>query len=224
MPTVTRLAGICPVCQGLFKVNAAHQMVHHGFVRPGDGSIHGDCFGVGWPAYQVSPAGCRAYRDYLSRIIDNTIEYQTALQENPPESIRVDNGFGRSREVVRGTREYDNALSHAIRQQEFKVQQLRSAQKEAMRLIAAWREAPLLEIDEEGLTPELKRERDARRDERAAQKAQRDAEKAARRERTERREAEKEAEKFEYLRLLQILASWPPSENRTLQARRLNRS
>jgi hypothetical protein len=56
MPT----EGTCPVCERAARVRA-EKIVHHGFQRPGRGHIVGDCFGVGAPPYEVSPAGTRTY-------------------------------------------------------------------------------------------------------------------------------------------------------------------
>lgn len=62
----TRYIGFCPVCEGHFKCQAEHgryYLVHHGYKRPGDGFIIGDCFGVGREPHEVSPELARDYRD-----------------------------------------------------------------------------------------------------------------------------------------------------------------
>lgn len=56
--------GHCPVCEGEFKVRAG-KLVHHGYERPGDGMIHGDCFAVGYEPYERSPKGCEDYKAEL---------------------------------------------------------------------------------------------------------------------------------------------------------------
>lgn len=55
--------GTCACCTKPFKVKPEHgdRIVNHGFTRPGDGRIYGQCPGVDWPAYQVSADGCRHY-------------------------------------------------------------------------------------------------------------------------------------------------------------------
>ena len=53
--------GTCPVCEGNFKRDGKGGMVHHGYQRPGDGFIHGDCFAVGYQPWEISPAGAMAY-------------------------------------------------------------------------------------------------------------------------------------------------------------------
>lgn len=46
--------GTCWDCWRNIKMDPSGRMVHHGFQRPGDGQIHGDCMGVGTVPYEVS--------------------------------------------------------------------------------------------------------------------------------------------------------------------------
>jgi len=48
------------------KLDEAGRMVHHGYKRPGDGAIYGDCWGVHWKPLEVSPDGSR---DYLEKAL-----------------------------------------------------------------------------------------------------------------------------------------------------------
>ena len=56
--------GICPCCFGdyIADKSTGAKMVHHGYERPGDGMIHGDCYGVGYAPYEVSCEGTKMYR------------------------------------------------------------------------------------------------------------------------------------------------------------------
>lgn len=48
--------GTCPICFGNFKmVNGL--IGHHGFKRPGDGMLHGTCFGVWLKPFELSSGG-----------------------------------------------------------------------------------------------------------------------------------------------------------------------
>jgi hypothetical protein len=62
----TRFIGTCPICEGTYKVRGG-AMVHHGFKRPGDGFIHGDCFAVGHPPYEVSCSITKTYRSSIEK-------------------------------------------------------------------------------------------------------------------------------------------------------------
>jgi len=61
--------GKCPVCGGDYKRTHGNKMVHHGYERPGDGYIHGDCYGVGYLPYEVSDEGCVAYKALLAPMV-----------------------------------------------------------------------------------------------------------------------------------------------------------
>lgn len=52
--------GTCPVCGGNFKRNGTG-IGHHGFKRPGDGMLHGACFGVNYLPWELSPIGAQEY-------------------------------------------------------------------------------------------------------------------------------------------------------------------
>lgn len=67
--TVERLLGTCPICEGTYKLHD-ERMVHHGFKRPGDGAIHGDCFAVGHPPYEVSCEITKVYRVAVQESLD----------------------------------------------------------------------------------------------------------------------------------------------------------
>lgn len=73
----TRYVGFCAACEGDFRLTDhaqdAHQhgqrvrhgdlvLVHHGFKRPGEGEIRGDCMCVAQVPYEVS---CEPLRPYL---------------------------------------------------------------------------------------------------------------------------------------------------------------
>lgn len=53
--------GICPCCFGDY-VATGDKMVHHGYERPGHGSIIGDCFGVNAKPFEIS---CERTQKYL---------------------------------------------------------------------------------------------------------------------------------------------------------------
>jgi chromosome segregation ATPase len=67
MPMATRFVGFCPCCEGTFKVQKG-LLVHHGYERPGDGYIHGDCFSVGRTPHETSPDTAKAYLEMLKGI------------------------------------------------------------------------------------------------------------------------------------------------------------
>jgi hypothetical protein len=60
-PVGDQLLGNCPVCNA-DQVTHDGRMVLHGYQRPGDGYIRGECFGVNHLAYNLSSEGCEAFR------------------------------------------------------------------------------------------------------------------------------------------------------------------
>lgn len=72
----TRYLGWCPVCERDIKVRDEH-LVHHGYLRPGDGVIHGDCFGVGYEPYELSTTCCEKF---LELVLDRVDMYTKNLR------------------------------------------------------------------------------------------------------------------------------------------------
>lgn len=66
--------GTCGVCGANVKRAANGGLVHHGFLRPGDGHIYGDCYGVGYQPWELSP---QAGKDFLANVIEREIQAAT---------------------------------------------------------------------------------------------------------------------------------------------------
>ncbi len=62
--------GTCPCCGMNVKMRDG-KLVLHGYRRPGDGSTHGQCFGVGYEPYERSTKGCEDYKALLFRHMAN---------------------------------------------------------------------------------------------------------------------------------------------------------
>lgn len=90
----TRYIGNCPCCEGDFKLNGG-KLVHHGYLRPGDGYIHGDCFSVGLTPHETSPDTAKAYLKALKNIEANLVR---ALEDLP----KVEMFLVEKRKVVDG--------------------------------------------------------------------------------------------------------------------------
>lgn len=181
----TRHIGKCPVCEGDFKlvqsevepnedVNSTHwRMVHHGYKRPGDGFIHGDCFAVGRQPYELS---CEATKDWRVQIVSMLerhrmflaalrsgatveLDHEFRLQlEGPlPAAIpRYYTGLYEVRSVVVRANENDPVFQRMWQQAvedniNSSVTRIRSLEVEVARcdrLIAAWVRKPVRTIEE----------------------------------------------------------------------------
>lgn len=67
-PSAKGDVGHCAVCARVQKLRKG-VMVQHGYTRPGRGYIVGPCFGVAYPPYEASNAGCLAYVERLEGLI-----------------------------------------------------------------------------------------------------------------------------------------------------------
>lgn len=62
-PRTREKTGSCPVCFSNIKITEGDQkIVLHGYRRPGTGTTHGSCFGVGYQAFELSEKGTEDYR------------------------------------------------------------------------------------------------------------------------------------------------------------------
>lgn len=221
----TRLVGTCPVCERHQKVTAGGAMVHHGFKRPGWGSIVGDCFGVGYQAYELSSDGCAAYRDALvewRRNAEDTLRrYEARPDEVTSYSQVRQKSFTYRRDNPEERHKYEDTLRALISQTRYSISAIDMSHKRMIELIANWAPAPLIEIDEEGLTPAKRGERDARRGERDAKRAEKDSKQAAFLAKRNERLARKSTALLFFFDEFERLAKQPPGAARDTYARDL---
>jgi hypothetical protein len=78
VPVGGQTIGTCAICLHA-QVVRNNVMVAHGYQRPGHGYIIGECFGVGYPAYETAPAACVAYIPHLQGIKTTSEAYLARL-------------------------------------------------------------------------------------------------------------------------------------------------
>jgi hypothetical protein len=187
--TVTRHVGFCALCERDIKLHGG-KLVHHGYQRPGDGYIHGDCPLVHAAPYEVTADTLVPYvqgwKDEAKRAGKRAADLKagriTTLERTEMQ------GYGRATKRVvivvdkatANSWDWDAALRMAVYAAE---QRKETALREAERLekwIAGWatRAFKAPRTVEEMANAE-KAVRDAAKAERAAAKAARDAKKAA---------------------------------------------
>jgi uncharacterized protein (DUF2164 family) len=185
--TVYRHVGNCQLCEGDFKLTSADRMVHHGYKRPGDGSIHGDCPAVDALPYEMSCELINSYVAGLRLQLEAANRYLVKLESGAVTYLTDSHiaGYKATRRVV--TVEFvagvsapycfDRALRDAKQHIENTIQNLESSIERCDKRIAAWEPVPTRIVSE--LVAKAQEEKDARKAERAAAKAVRDAKKAA---------------------------------------------
>lgn len=159
-PVKTRYVGTCPVCQKRHKL-LKDVMVHHGYQRPGHGSIVGDCFAVGYKPYEVSTNGCEEYKAYAKGIEVSLIEALANLESGNIRTLHVlrskPGTFGREMETVTLSADSENAKERADFDRELQSQITRTKsdikgwqfeQERMTRLINEWVEKPVITFEE----------------------------------------------------------------------------
>jgi hypothetical protein len=222
-----RLVGTCPVCERQQKVTPGGAMVHHGFQRPGVGHIIGDCFGVGYRAYELSSAGCVAYRKMLA---EWRTWQESALRDYESRPSQVESYsqvshktfiFRRDADDPEERRKYESTRERLIQQTLYTISELKRSDKRMVYLIEKWVPAPLLEIDEEGLTPAKREERATRKTERDTKRAEKEQARREHQKKKNERLARKATTLLFFFDEFERLARQPPSSARDAYARDL---
>jgi len=100
----------CQVCELSQCLTKDGVLVHHGYERPGDGWIHGDCFGVAhkpFPAYDALVLWHDAIEGELERSLQRAEDLLVAV--DLPYQYTEYLGGGRKRQAVRTLRVGDKA-------------------------------------------------------------------------------------------------------------------
>jgi len=173
----TRYVGNCPVCEGDFKLTPDGQrLVHHGYKRPGDGMIHGDCFAVDYEPYEVSDRGCREYKDAVQATKEGHESYLKRLEAGEVRKLTKEKSRGAYRlpEFVEVNGDSEDAGERADfeRLRGYKINEMKSritqCEQELARMdrrIAAWVKKPIKTWEEAAaeVAARTKAEREARR-------------------------------------------------------------
>lgn len=103
-PTATRYVGKCGVCEGDFKLthsskspsidSPGFKLVHHGYKRPGDGEIHGDCYAVGMAPYEISTEATEQYMQMVDHQLASQQQYLERLENGEITELRKQIGRG----------------------------------------------------------------------------------------------------------------------------------
>jgi hypothetical protein len=227
--TVTRHVGNCQLCEGDFKLTDDKRMVHHGYKRPGDGEIHGDCPAVGLPPYEIS---CEAIKAYVIRLRGSLQAVKARLAQIAAGEVtefekRGHKGYKHNMvwftvsysRFVTERFHFDTELHNMESHLKYEVSNLERDIKHREARIAAWVKKPTRTVEE--CTAAERSVKDAARAVRAAAKAERDAKKAATKAKMDALEARRKAVRDSYIERLTALAAQAPSEARNIEADKL---
>jgi hypothetical protein len=213
--TATRHVGNCQICEGDQKLHAGLRMVHHGYRRPGDGFIHGDCPGVDEEPYEVS---CALIATHKSALQVRLVHLRARLADI--QASRV-SWFFRGDRAGRALDEYAVGVTEPYRfaRGEGSIRQTEVTIARFTARIAAWRPQPVRTIEEMRRAAEL--ELAAKRAERDAAKAARAAKKAATAAKQAALAARRQTVVDGLVASLQALADQPASPERDAAAREI---
>jgi hypothetical protein len=163
----TRFLGSCQICEAEQKLHG-NKLVHHGYKRPGWGSIVGDCYGVHAAPYEVS---CDLLVKYLPLVQDqlgNVKNYLSRIQSGQVTYLTEERRVGMVEYVVGVTAFYafTNAVFNLADKLSYQVRQLEAEVTRIQKRIAVWKLAPVRTIEERAA--EEKAAKDVRAAERAA--------------------------------------------------------
>lgn len=156
----TRFIGTCGVCEREIKLSSSERdpgaqsssfrLVHHGYQRPGDGQIHGDCFGVGREPYEVSPAATSDFLElvlskmeraqiFLGRLQSGEITeiYKTTWSKAAPKLLTPADGW-----------EFKDEINSRISQTKTEIRSLEATAQRLEALVQHWRRVPVRPVEE----------------------------------------------------------------------------
>jgi hypothetical protein len=202
-PVATRYIGKCGVCEGDFKLTHSQKhpsvdspgfrLVHHGYKRPGDGEIHGDCYAVGMPPLEISTEPTEEYLAMVEKRLQMQRDYLARLEGGEIVELRKASQWDRGTGLPIGWKtltpadgyEFKDELRGTIRTVRYNIQNLEREAARLDRLIQGWVRLPVRTIEEEtekkqAAAAERQAKLQAARDVRQAKRDAIDQKKAAR--------------------------------------------
>lgn len=155
----TRAAGTwtCPACFGAYVAKPsglpasaevsrlADRMVLHGFKRPGWGHTVGQCFGVGYEPFEVSPLGTKHTLAMVERQLEASRERLAALRSGRVDTLRREfyagNGRYETEEIRRGSEHWDRTFRLAVANTESSIEHMERDARELAARITSWKPA-----------------------------------------------------------------------------------
>ncbi len=121
--------GSCPVCFQNVKITNGVKIVLHGYKRPGTGSAHGSCFGVGYPAFELNVKGSKDYLDNL----------RAGLMGAEAEVKKLKSGQVAELPFMPGDKDWEYVLKTTLDEAEDRVENLEGYVKAYGELVQKWK-------------------------------------------------------------------------------------
>lgn len=145
--------GTCPCCFRTQKLTPKSKhgsdlsrpgMVLHGYERPGFGFIEGNCFGVGWPPFELSNEGTEAMIPPITKQIQSL--RSSDLLERPEKVEELTDRFNvRKRHLKTETdpRDWESLLKGAVQRTKEKLSSMEDLKRELEQKARSWKPQPL---------------------------------------------------------------------------------
>lgn len=152
-PRTRENTGSCPCCFRNIKLKAQSGrehplMVNHGFQRPGWGYIVGNCIGVGWPPFELSPDGTKhLLKEFLHPRVKKLLEYLRRLKAG--EVTELHPFLGSNIKVTPDDTNWKRHLENEVGKTERELKWVQEDIKTLEHMVTNWKLEPLPEPGEE---------------------------------------------------------------------------
>lgn len=155
---VARFLGFCPCCAKDFKIQEG-VLVHHGYERPGDGRIHGDCFAVGMTPHETSPDTAKKYLAILRMHEAAAVAYLETLASQTTVTLKKQQYDAATYQYVMvpyrvvkaevSEHKWAEVMERVTAQAESELRQVRSECNRVQLLVDTWEAKPLRTWEED---------------------------------------------------------------------------
>jgi hypothetical protein len=138
----------CPCCFGPFMLTPKAKkgdrsmpgMVLHGYRRPGVGYLQGECFGSGWPPFELSSDGSEAYLARLKGILDDLKKELGKLERDEQDILLV--GLNAHKRNETEPERWASYLKICIEQQKAQIQEVTRILGVVQKRLSSWEPHP----------------------------------------------------------------------------------
>jgi len=149
-PRTRNNTGTCPCCFRNIKLKAQSNhhptIVLHGYQRPGWGSVQGQCIGVAFPPFELSPEGTKHLVKILNRQLDDQKNWLRKLKSGEVAELYEEGAFGKARKMTpesEGPAQWASLIRVRVNKTESMIQALSRDIDLLSKLISDWKEEPL---------------------------------------------------------------------------------
>jgi len=138
----------CPCCFGAFMLapkakkgdRSMPGMVIHGYRRPGVGYLQGECFGNGWPPFELSSEGSKAYLVRLREILGSLKDGLGRLERDEQDILII--GLNAHKRDETDPSKWANYLDISLGQQKAQVQEVTRVISLVQKNLSSWEPHP----------------------------------------------------------------------------------